>query len=589
MNPDTARDPLSQRILDLTLEMIFLLTGEGHMVVKIHETVTDRSRHLISVGHGRSQSFNTKPPPHSGIHEKILELSNQIIRLLTGEVPIRCEDDAVHPSMEEWEYVEGRKELYKDDAMEKHQPVITPADTSVSGEMHTPASVSHFGTENVTSNEGKCLKKTTKGQIESATHTQRDSLGFEERHVPEKDPTTECTDYPCIEPEPDSCAERNPTGDVLHEPTENTQTQYTSNYTGAESESCGEGDISHPDISPLPELTQTEYPSTDIKEESPTYGGGNLTGTHMYEPPEHTQTELSPDNLGEYLKGDANQMEINHRDCLTKSRNTGQSIYYTDIVTQKSVYKGTSAPSSAAGNISFPTSDLVIHGTNCTEESFCSTVCGEKSTPESPVKRQHLRTEGQSFSCPECGEHFTDSVAVKMHQRIHKGKKEFKCPECGKCFNHASHLTTHKRIHLGEKPFKCEECGKRFTQASHLTTHKLTHTGLKQFICTDCGKCFTLASNLVTHKRIHTGEKPFICTECGDCFTQSISLTVHKMVHTGEKPFKCMECGKCFTQASNLARHKRTHSGGNQCVCSECGKCFTRASYLAKHKMTHTG
>uniref|UniRef100_A0A8C5Q0C5 Nuclear apoptosis-inducing factor 1 n=1 Tax=Leptobrachium leishanense TaxID=445787 RepID=A0A8C5Q0C5_9ANUR len=129
MNPDTAKDPLSQRILDLTLEMIYLLTGDGPMVVKIHEMVSDSSRHQVSEGHCKSQSFKTEPPPHSGIHEqnheKILELSNQIIHLLTGEVPIRCEDVAVYLSMEEWEYVERHKELYEDAMMEDHQPVTT--------------------------------------------------------------------------------------------------------------------------------------------------------------------------------------------------------------------------------------------------------------------------------------------------------------------------------------------------------------------------------------------------------------------------------------------------------------------------------
>uniref|UniRef100_A0A8C5PYI3 Uncharacterized protein n=1 Tax=Leptobrachium leishanense TaxID=445787 RepID=A0A8C5PYI3_9ANUR len=504
MNPHTARDPLSQRILDLTLEMIFLQTGEDHIVVKIHEMDSDSSRHQILERHGRSQSFNTESTPHSGIHEqnheKILELSNQIICLLTGEVPIRCEDVTVYLSMEEWEYVKRHKELYEDVMMEDHQPLIT-LDQSVSAESHTPASLPDTGTEHKTNNEEKALNRETPGRAESLT--------AEDRHIPEKYiyPTTERTEHspPDLKEEPASCDE------------------------------------------------QTEY----------TY------------------------RFGEYLETD--QVEINHSESLIESRKPDHSIYYTDLLTHYSVYKGHSAPSSEMGKVSYNESDLVIHETNMGEEPFSLILCGENSTPESALKNQHVHPEGQTFSCPEYGKHFTESIALTNHQRIHTRRKQFKCNECGKSFSRALHLARHKMIHTGEKPFKCSACGKCFTRASDLARHNRIHTGEKPFKCPECGKCFTDSSSLAVHKRFHTGEKPFKCTECGKCFTDNSSLAVHKRCHTGEKPFKCSECGKCFTNATNLKSHKMIHTGEKPFKCTECEKYFTNGSNLKTHKMIHTG
>uniref|UniRef100_A0A8C5WCM1 C2H2-type domain-containing protein n=1 Tax=Leptobrachium leishanense TaxID=445787 RepID=A0A8C5WCM1_9ANUR len=276
-------------------------------------------------------------------------------------------------------------------------------------------------------------------------------------------------------------------------------------------------------------------------------------------------------------------------DRCAESRKPDHRIYYTDLLTHSSVYKGHSAPSSEMGKVSYSESDLVIPETNCTEEPFSYNFCWENSTPESALKYQHIHTERQPFTCPECENHFTDSITLKNHQRTHNGEKKFKCSECEKCFTLAGNLAKHKMIHTGEKPFICSECGKCFTQGSHLSRHKMIHTGEKPFICTECGKCFTMSSQLSVHNRIHTGEKTFNCTECGKCFTVASSLAKHKMIHTKEKPFKCPECGKCFTQSSTLAKHKLIHTGEKPFKCFECGKCFTQPATLAKHKMIHTG
>ncbi|KAM3936283.1 LOW QUALITY PROTEIN: uncharacterized protein RB166_003414 [Leptodactylus fuscus] len=123
-----ARNHMSTRILELALEIISLITGEDCTVVKESsgECVTPR----VSGGWSRTPSPITEPPPHSLRHEqKILELTSRITELLSGEVPIRCQDVTVYFSMEEWEYLEGHEELYKEVMMEDQQP-LTSADGS---------------------------------------------------------------------------------------------------------------------------------------------------------------------------------------------------------------------------------------------------------------------------------------------------------------------------------------------------------------------------------------------------------------------------------------------------------------------------
>ncbi|XP_073537030.1 gastrula zinc finger protein XlCGF66.1-like [Phyllobates terribilis] len=126
---DMDRDKMAEKILHLTLEILFRLTGEDYKVVK--NTSSERCQDTVSEGWGRPLSSIMGPPPHPLIHEdindqKILELTYKMIELLTGEVPIRCQDFTVYYSMEEWVYLEGHKDLYKDVMMEVPQPLSSP-------------------------------------------------------------------------------------------------------------------------------------------------------------------------------------------------------------------------------------------------------------------------------------------------------------------------------------------------------------------------------------------------------------------------------------------------------------------------------
>ncbi|XP_075125681.1 gastrula zinc finger protein XlCGF66.1-like [Leptodactylus fuscus] len=135
------------------------MTGEDYTVVK--KTSSGRCQAPVYDGYGGTLSLILEPPPHPLIQEeingqKILELTNKMLELLTGEVtllgmlghytvtggvgvmtvslccqvPIRCQDVAVYFSMEEWEYLEGHKDLCKEVMMEDQQPLTSAGRSS---------------------------------------------------------------------------------------------------------------------------------------------------------------------------------------------------------------------------------------------------------------------------------------------------------------------------------------------------------------------------------------------------------------------------------------------------------------------------
>ncbi|XP_077110533.1 uncharacterized protein LOC143766613 [Ranitomeya variabilis] len=138
---DMDRDKMAERILHLTLEILFQLTGEDYTVVK--KTSSERCQDPVSEGWRRPLSPITGPPLiyENFNDQKILELTYKMIELLTGEVPIRCQDIAIYFSMEEWEYLEGHKDLYKYIMMAEAPQFFTSPD--LSSKMTTPERCPH--------------------------------------------------------------------------------------------------------------------------------------------------------------------------------------------------------------------------------------------------------------------------------------------------------------------------------------------------------------------------------------------------------------------------------------------------------------
>ncbi|CAJ0952116.1 unnamed protein product [Ranitomeya imitator] len=178
---DEDRDETTRRLFHFALEIISLLSGEDYTIVR--KTPGDGVTPIIHLQEsgGRSPGPITEPPPHSLLHErnkKILELSNKMIELLSGEVPIRCQDVAVYLSMEEWEYLEGHQDRYQDVMMEELRP-LTPresfsflrASVTFSLQMSRPSVRSVLLRPHTLPHEAPSSHITTRGSVLTHYHT----------------------------------------------------------------------------------------------------------------------------------------------------------------------------------------------------------------------------------------------------------------------------------------------------------------------------------------------------------------------------------------------------------------------------------
>ncbi|XP_073536669.1 uncharacterized protein [Phyllobates terribilis] len=544
-------DKMTERILHLTLEILFRLTGEDYTVVK--KTSSECCQAPVPEEWGRTLSPITGLPPHPLIHEdindqKILELTYKMIELLTGEVPIRCEDIAIYFSMEEWEYLQGHKDLYKDVMMEVPQPLSSPV---LSSKRTTPERCPRPLLPLDCKQEDSYVPQDDQGKDLTHINTTETYVRCDER----------CKEELFTDDSADDCASEGHLTVADFEAADYSITPYI----------YEEHDII-PDIPPalhstnLSSIPYQQVPSSDSLQTVKQNENDNSNAKH--------QTAHSPEkpySCQEYgkcfcSKGDHSKHKSNHM---------GKKPFSC----------------SECGKCCTTKASLTIHQRIHTgEKPFSCADCGKYFTQKSNlVTHKKIHIGEKPFSCAECGKCFTSKGDLVGHNRTHTGEKPFSCLECGKCFNNKNSLTIHQRIHTGEKPFSCHECGKCFTRKGDLCTHRSTHTGEKPFSCSECGKCFTQKSSLTVHQRIHTGKMPFSCSECRKCFNKKADFSAHQRTHTGEKPFSCSECGKCFTQKSSLTVHQRIHTGKMPFSCSECRKCFNKKADFSAHQRTHTG
>ncbi|XP_077111296.1 uncharacterized protein LOC143767146 isoform X1 [Ranitomeya variabilis] len=633
-----SRKHMAERILNLTLEIIYLLTGEDYIVVK---TISDEDE-----GWSSSQVPIMKLPPHALMNErineqKILELTNKIIQLLTGEVPIRCQDITVYFSLEEWEYLEGHKDLYKDIMMEDHQPATSMYTFSMK---NTPF---RFSYPLVADN------------------------GTEENHNGLQDHKAEELDH------------------IHYEVMRKEKEIYMD-----DSQRCKEEEM--PTNISTSGLEGTLPLPPDFQDYQVEYSGENsitsVLNSVFYRRAFHTDS-TNHKRFSSDESQNVHQVTGHGEGSMFTCSECGKNFKSKcSLYRHKRIHKN-ERPYLCfeCGKCFIQKSHLVQHQKNHRgEKPFSCNECGKCFTQKSSLSdHRRIHTGEKPFSCVDCGKLFTYKSSLVDHRRTHTGEKPYTCTQCGKCFTRRTNLVEHQKNHTegktfsfseydfaqnleghiflppdyeieynditedisgerstastltsvlhsrdsstaltnhgsltdqslldlqgtapggddlqdsaprgddqqdmsigGSKTFTCTECGKNFKTKCSLCRHRRIHKNERPFLCSECGKCFIQKSHLVQHQKNHRGEKPFSCNECGKCFTQKSSLSDHQRIHTGEKPFSCLQCGKSFTYKSSLADHRRIHTGEKPFSCSECGKCFTRKSNLVEHHKNHTG
>ncbi|KAM4032651.1 uncharacterized protein ACNLHF_019848 [Anomaloglossus baeobatrachus] len=568
---DKDRNHMTEQILKLTLEIIYLLTGEDYAPVSHSGLHVTRGSVSQKSGSSRWTQSLTMNNSSSRIHEtkndeKILTLTNKITELLRGEVPIRYEDIMVCFSVEEWEYVEGHKDLYKyvlDDQEQDNGKDLNKEETKSQDDQDLPSvPCINKDTSAIQTKAGRKAFKWRKSQKRRAKYISKHKPNADDlKNIPkdEKPPevsavisqsaTNEDGNLPSDATNAyNSClsSEIKPSN-VNYVPNDHTQEKNLACQAGQQL-NCPEGISTVDNVDVKPSHPEVSYcirdPSMDTFVDT-SCAQAQYLYTHIKE--ESVPVEADSYGLAQYPS------THDQEESWQKASDTCANIY-------------------AAVPNQYTPADIKKESVLCEEENYLNSSIHiqpdhmqiqytPKQVKEEPISQEegyelYIPTDSTQIlhtSAPvQAVNRMKDAAKTSKRFPVTKYRDWNKTPEKAVFVNHRTTKPDVDGIYI------CSTCDKSFTSHFGLVKHQAMHNGNK-VSCPQCGKLFFYKSSLVIHQRIHTGEKLFACSVCNKCFTNNSNLVVHQRIHTGEKPFVCSECGKRFGHKGHLNRHLRTH------------------------------
>ncbi|PIO29659.1 hypothetical protein AB205_0027690, partial [Aquarana catesbeiana] len=399
---------LTERILRLTLEIIYLLTGEDNIFVK------------KTSGEGQNSNM---VPLHSLLfseisNDKILEVTQKIIDLLTGEggnwshFNIRIkeeikEEEEEESIMKEREYLEGHKDLYKDTMMENQPPLTSPD-----------------GSSNRNPPE-RCPPP-----LYSRDSTQEDHT------IPHHHQGVEALNIKTEVKEEEE--EMLVSGNQLSMKEAEVVVTITKEESSVHVSTGGHNGWNTPEGHPV----LSAHSNKEDKGVAHCSPGVSIVNQNTHHKPNPLITSTNP-QTGLILWNP----NVNH---ILLSQMSNQDF----IVQINAPNPGESSPNNlhpfqTCENSFIKKHDLVVpQSIHTNEKPFSCSECQKSfSTKAYLAQHQRVHTGEKPFSCSECGKCFSNRGNRDKHMRTHTGERPFSCQECGKRFAQKVTLIIHQKVH----------------------------------------------------------------------------------------------------------------------------------------------